>query len=184
MWNWEKNRFFQMMAKLNHLLSMAGRTEPSSSTGKCQNHLMVAVRTFDSGEALVKISTLKILIHYMRYYLTVKPVLLLKKLVIALLELEKVAIQELPQRSLLRLSPFVNTSNTAAFHVVPSCGEKNDCSSEISHFSYIGKEIEGILSPGILLLKFADDRFCHFCQDLIWSLIRDKQQIKTAMFVN
>ena len=58
---------------------------------------MVAVRTFDSGEALVKISTLKILIHYMRYYWAVKPVLLLKKLVIASFELKEVVIQEFPQ---------------------------------------------------------------------------------------
>lgn len=70
-------------------------------------------------EALVKIATLKIIIHHMRYYRTIKPVLLLKKLVIAFFELKKVAIQKFPQGGLLRLSSFIDTGNVAAFHALP-----------------------------------------------------------------
>ncbi len=46
MGNWIKNRFLEVMAELDHLLGMAGGTKPSSSTRKCQNVFVMAIRAF------------------------------------------------------------------------------------------------------------------------------------------
>jgi hypothetical protein len=106
----------------------------------------MTIRAFDAGEVFAEITTIEVFANDMRDDRPIKTILLLEEIIIALLELEKVMIEKLPQRGLLRFSPFVNTSNAAAFHVISSCGEKNDCSSKISHFSYIGREIGNIVS--------------------------------------
>ena len=46
-----KNRFLEVVAELDHLLGMAGGAKPSSSTGKCQNVFMMAIRAFYPSEA-------------------------------------------------------------------------------------------------------------------------------------
>ncbi len=50
---------------------------------------MMAVRALDASKALMEVTTFKVFIQYMRDYRTVKPILPLKKLVIALFELKK-----------------------------------------------------------------------------------------------
>ncbi|WP_228853941.1 hypothetical protein [Desulfomarina profundi] len=80
---------------------------------------MMTVKALGASKALMEVTTFKVFIHYMRDYRTVKPILLLKKLVIALFEIKEVAIQEFPQGGFLRLSSFIDTGNVAAFHAMP-----------------------------------------------------------------
>jgi len=114
-----ENRFLQVMAKLDHFLVMTTWTEPATTTAECQDHLMMAIGAFNAGEALVKISAFKILSHNMRDYRAVKPILLLEKFIIDLLKFNKIAIEEFPQGSFLRLSPPVYFHLAAAFHMAP-----------------------------------------------------------------
>jgi len=51
----KKNRFFQMMAKLNHLFVMAGWTEPTTSTTESKKILVVTIRTTNPCKSLLKI---------------------------------------------------------------------------------------------------------------------------------
>jgi len=79
----------------------------------------MAIGAFNTGEALVKIPAFKILSHNMRDYRAVKPILLLEKFVIDLLKFNKIAIEELPQGGILRLSSPVYFHLATAFHMAP-----------------------------------------------------------------
>ena len=85
-----------MVTKLYRFLVMARGAEPAAPATEGQEILMMAIWAFNACEALVKITAFKVFIHYMRYYRTIKPVLLLKKFAIAFFELNKVAIQKFP----------------------------------------------------------------------------------------
>jgi hypothetical protein len=121
-----KNRFLEMVAELDQLLGMAGGAKPSSSTGKRQNVLMMAIRAFYPREAFAEISAFKIFSYYMGNYRTVETVLLLEKIVIALLELKKVVIEQLPQGTLPRFSFPVYRNIAAAFHASPPLPSKRE----------------------------------------------------------
>ena len=114
-----ENCFLQMMTKLNHFLVMTTGAKPATTTAVRQDELTMAIGAFNTGEALVKIPAFKILSHNMRDYRAVKPILLLKKFVIGLLEFNKIAIEELPQRGFLRLSSPVYSHLAATFHMAP-----------------------------------------------------------------
>jgi hypothetical protein len=63
------------MAELDHFLVVAGGTEPSASTRKCQNVLVMAIRAFYPGESLVEIAAFKVFSYYTGNYRTVETVL-------------------------------------------------------------------------------------------------------------
>lgn len=67
-----KDSLFEMMTKLNHFFVIVGWTEPAATATVCQDELMMAIWTFDAGKSLMKITTIKILSHHMRYYRAVK----------------------------------------------------------------------------------------------------------------
>ena len=119
----------------------------------------MAVRAFNSSEALVKISAFKILSHHMGDYRAVKPILLLEKFITFSNFHREVSCGFL----LLYISTWLLHSIWFPFY-----RQGGNHSSGISHFSYIGRGIEGILSSGILLLKLANDGICPFHQDLLW----------------
>jgi hypothetical protein len=86
------------------------------------NHGILSEQVSERSEtpsALVEISALKILSHYMGNHRTVETVLLPEKIVIALLELKKVVIEQLPQGTLLRFPSPVYFDLAAVFHTAP-----------------------------------------------------------------
>jgi len=72
---------------------MTGGAEPASSAAESKEIFVITVGTFYSGEALMKITALKIFSHHMRDYQAVESILLLEKFVIALFKINKMTIQ-------------------------------------------------------------------------------------------
>ncbi len=87
---------------------------------------MLAIRAFDTSEALMQIAAFKIFINYMRYNRSVKAILLLEKFVISPLKFNKVTIEEFPQGGFPRFSPPVYPHTVATLHFAPllSLGEQ------------------------------------------------------------
>ncbi len=48
-----ENCFLEMVAELNHLFVVAAGTKPAPPATECQEELMMAVRAFNAGEALM-----------------------------------------------------------------------------------------------------------------------------------
>lgn len=80
---------------------------------------MMAVWAFDAGEAFAQIPTFTVFSNDMGNYWPIKSVLLLKKIVIALLELVKVMIEKFPQGGFLRFPSPVYFDLAAVFHTAP-----------------------------------------------------------------
>ncbi len=80
---------------------------------------MVAVRAFNAGEPFMETATFKILAYYMWNNLPVKSILVLEQSIITLLKINKVMIQEFPEGSFLRFSPFVDLQLITALHSLP-----------------------------------------------------------------
>ncbi|MDA3832799.1 MAG: hypothetical protein PF495_05325 [Spirochaetales bacterium] len=80
---------------------------------------MMAIRAFYTGEAFAQISAIEVFANNMRNDRPIKTVLPLKEIVIALLELEKVMIEKLPQGGLLWFPSPVYFDLAAVFHTAP-----------------------------------------------------------------
>jgi hypothetical protein len=70
-------------------------------------------------EALTEIATFEVFADDMRSDRPIKTILLLVEIFIALLELEKMMIEKLPQRGFLRFPSPVYFDLTAVFHTAP-----------------------------------------------------------------
>ena len=98
---------------------------------------MLAIGAFYAGKAFVEIATIEVFANDMRNDRSIKTVLLLEEVGIALFEFEKVVIEKLPKGGFLRLSSFIYTANVAAFHAVHLWLTRRYGSSRFLHFSYI-----------------------------------------------
>jgi len=84
-----------MVAELNHLLVVAVWRKPASPVAESEQVLVFTIRTFYSGKTLRKIAAFKVFPDNMIYNRAVKPVPVLKMIIIAFQELIEMLIQEL-----------------------------------------------------------------------------------------
>jgi hypothetical protein len=80
---------------------------------------VLAVRAFYSGEALMQITAFEVFPYHMGNYRSIKAILLLEKIVVVLLELEKVAVKKFPEGGFPRFPPPVDLHIATAFHPAP-----------------------------------------------------------------